>query len=145
MNVFERSGELVEMSAVSDLVNGWPGGIIQARRHNVFVTPIYLVNQLYSTHLGDVRLGTTVDSPYLDVTTSRRSNTIFIKAVNTHPTRSLTTTITLRRLTPIGRADLKTIRDQALNIQSQSIRSGNRFTVTFPKKSVSIISLKIRG
>ena len=144
MNVFERSGELVEMSAVSDLVNGWPGGIIQARRHNVFVTPIYLVNQLYSTHRGDVRLGTTVDSPYLDVTTSRSGNTIFIKAVNIHPTNSLTTTIMLRGLTPIGRADLKTIREPALNIQSQSLPSGNRFTVTFPKKSVSIITIKVR-
>ncbi len=40
------------MSAVSDLVNGWPGGIIQASRHGVFVTPIYLVNRLYATHLG---------------------------------------------------------------------------------------------
>ena len=156
MNVFERSGELVEMSAVSDLVNGWPGGIIQAGRHNVFVTPIYLVNQLYNTHRGDVRLATTVDSPtfntssegknipYLDATASRSGNTIFIKAVNTNPTNSLITTIALRGLTPVGRADVKTIRDQALNIQSQSIPSGNRFTVTFPKKSVSIITIKIR-
>src|SRR5205814_6296089 len=28
MNVFERSGELVQMTAVSDLVNGWSGGVI---------------------------------------------------------------------------------------------------------------------
>ena len=60
MNVFERS-DLVEMSAVSDLVNGWPGGIIQAGRHSVFVTPLYLVNQLYSEHRGDVRLASTVN------------------------------------------------------------------------------------
>ena len=52
MNVFERMGDLVEMSAVSDLVNGWPGGIIQAGRHGVFVSPIYLVNQLYNEHRG---------------------------------------------------------------------------------------------
>ena len=30
MNVFERSGDLVAMTSVSDLVNGWTGGIIQA-------------------------------------------------------------------------------------------------------------------
>ena len=41
MNVFERRGDWSAMSAVSDLVNGWPGGIIQAGRHGVFVTPIY--------------------------------------------------------------------------------------------------------
>src|SRR6266702_3764217 len=38
MNVFERSGDLVEMSAVSDMVNGWSGGVIQASRHGVFIT-----------------------------------------------------------------------------------------------------------
>jgi alpha-N-arabinofuranosidase len=39
MNVFERSGEVVEMSAVSDLVNGWPGGIIQAGRQAFSLRP----------------------------------------------------------------------------------------------------------
>jgi alpha-N-arabinofuranosidase len=156
MNVFERSGELVAMSAVSDLVNGWPGGIIQAERHNVFVTPIYLVNQLYNTHRGEVRLATSVNSPtfdtsregvnvpYLDATASRSGNTIFIKAVNTNPTNSLTTAITVRGLTPIGRADLKTITTPAAGIQRRSIPSGNHFVVTLPKKSVTIVILKIR-
>jgi alpha-N-arabinofuranosidase len=32
MNVFVRSGGLVAMSCVSDLVNGWSGGVIQASR-----------------------------------------------------------------------------------------------------------------
>ena len=73
MNVFERSGDLVEMSAVSDLVNGWPGGIIQAGRHSVFVTPLYLVNQLYSEHRGDVRLASTVNSPTFN-TSAQGSN-----------------------------------------------------------------------
>src|SRR6185436_2143242 len=90
MNVFERSGELVAMSAVSDLVNGWPGGIIQASRHDVFVTPIYLVNQLYSDHRGDVRLAANVSVPDLDVTSSRSGNSIFIKVVNTSTSNLLT-------------------------------------------------------
>ena len=63
MNVFERRSDMVGMSAVSDLVNGWPGGIIQASRHDVFLTPIYLVNRLYATHLGAERLSATVDGP----------------------------------------------------------------------------------
>jgi len=139
MNVFERSGELVEMSAVSDLVNGWPGGIIQAGRHGVFVTPIYLVNQLYNAHRGDVRLATDVNSPYLDATASRSGNTIFIKAVNMNLTNSLTTTISVRGLTPVGPATVKTLSDSGLKTRSTQIR-----TVTLPKKSVSIISIKIR-
>jgi hypothetical protein len=35
MNVFERTNDLIAMTAVSDLVNDWPGGIIQANRHGV--------------------------------------------------------------------------------------------------------------
>src|SRR2546428_7173544 len=51
MNVFERSGELVQMTAVSDLVNGWSGGVIHAGRHAGFVTPTYLAIKLYNDHL----------------------------------------------------------------------------------------------
>lgn len=140
MNVFERSGALVEMSAVSDLVNGWPGGIIQAGRHNVFVTPIYQVNELYNTHRGDVRLAADVINPYLDATASRSGDTLIIKAVNTHPTNSLTTTISVRGSTPIGLATVKTLSDSG--IKTRSTRIG---TVTLPKQSVSIITIKIRG
>ena len=60
MNVFERSGDLVEMTAVSDLVNGWSGGIIQASRHGVFVTPTYHAIRLYNEHLGRDRLAARV-------------------------------------------------------------------------------------
>src|SRR5207247_11089005 len=47
MNVFERIG-VVAMSGPSGLVNGWSGGLIQASRHGLFMTPVYLVNKLYS-------------------------------------------------------------------------------------------------
>ena len=170
MNVFERSGEIVEMSAVSDLVNGWPGGIIQAGRHSVFVTPIYLVNQLYAEHRGDLLLGSSVDGPtfntthegtnipYLDATASRSGDgkTIFIKAVNTNRTSALTTTIDIQGVVPVGRAEVKTItapsldvfndfsRPNAVSIQTSTLPAGHRFVVTFPKHSVSVIVLKVR-
>ena len=139
MNVFERSGELVAMSAVSDLVNGWPGGIIQASRHGVFVTPIYLVNQIYNEHRGDVRLSTTVDTPDLDTTAGRSGNTIYIKAVNVGPS-SLTTTIVLQGVAPAGRAEVKTL-DQSLSVQTKAVAAGRRFIVTLPKQSVSVITI----
>ncbi|MGH9308138.1 MAG: alpha-L-arabinofuranosidase C-terminal domain-containing protein, partial [Vicinamibacterales bacterium] len=66
MNVFERAGDLVSMTAVSDLVNGWSGGIIQASRHDVFVTPTYLVIRLYNEHLGRDRLAVRISSPTFD-------------------------------------------------------------------------------
>ena len=140
MNVFERSGELVEMSAVSDLVNGWPGGIIQASLHNVFVTPIYLVNQLYSNHRGDVRLAANFNIPDLDVSASRSSNRIYIKAVNIGTT-SLTTTITVQDFFPTGRAEVQTISGRASSVEDRTIPAARRFLVTLPKQSVSVITL----
>jgi len=168
MNVFERSGEIVGMCAVSDLVNGWPGGIIQAGRNTVFVTPIYLVNQLYSEHRGNQLLATTVNSPtfdtsregtnipYLDAVGSRTADgkTIFIKAVNTSRTSSLLTRITIAGAMPVARAQLKTItapslqvandfsRPDAVSIKSNTLRSGRSFVVTLPKHSVSVIVIK---
>jgi alpha-L-arabinofuranosidase len=142
MNVFERSGELVAMSAVSDLVNGWPGGIIQASRHNVFVTPIFLVNQLYNDNRGDVRLAASVSVPYLDVVASRSGNQMFIKAVNTSSTLSLTTTIDVEGFVPRGRGELKIIAGRASNVATRSIPAGRRFVVTLPKQSVSVITIK---
>jgi alpha-N-arabinofuranosidase len=169
MNVFERSGEIVEMSAVSDLVNGWPGGIIQAGRDNVFVSPIYLVNQLYAEHRGDMRLASKVDGPtfdtsqeganvpYLDAAVSRTADgkMIFIKAVNTNRTSALTTTIAIAGALPARRAELNTItapsldvannfaRPNAVSIQKRTITSGRTFVVTLPKHSVSVIVLRI--
>ena len=168
MNVFERSGEIVEMSAVSDLVNGWPGGIIQAGRHGVFVSPIYLVNQIYAEHRGDLLLSTSVNSPtfntsreganipYLDAIVSRTADgkTIFIKAVNTSRTNALLTTITIQGAVPAARVELKTVtassfnvandfsRPDAVFIEKRMLPSGRRFVVTFPKHSVSVIVLR---
>jgi len=163
MNVFERMGRVVEMSAVSDLVNGWPGGIIQAGRDDVFVSPIYLVNQLYNEHRGDVRLACIVDSPtfdtsregvkipYLDVVVTRTADgkKIFIKAVNTSPTSGLVTTIN----TEATKAEMQTITAPSLNIHNdfvwpnaisidtKAIKIARPLTVTLPKHSVSVITL----
>ena len=168
MNVFERSGEVVAMSAVSDLVNGWPGGIIQAGQDSDFVSPIYLVNQLYAEHRGDMLLATKVDSPtfntsreganipYLDATAGRTADgkTVFIKAVNTSRTSALLTTISIDGVIPAARAELETVTAPSINvandfsqpdavfIQKRTIPSASRFVVTLPRHSVSVITLR---
>ena len=170
MNVFERSGDIVEMTAVSDLVNGWPGGIIQAGRQSVFVSPLYLVNQLYAEHRGNQRVASRVESPtfntsregtnvpYLDAVVTRTADgkTIFIKAVNTSATSPLLTTITIQGVTPSREAELKTLtaaalsiandfsRPDAVSIQQTLASSGPRFVVTLPKHSVSVIVLGVQ-
>jgi alpha-N-arabinofuranosidase len=170
MNVFERSHEFVAMSAVSDLVNGWPGGIIQVGRQDVFVSPVYLVNQLYAEHRGDLLLATNVASPtfdtsregtnipYLDAVASRTADgkKIFIKAVNTSWTSPLVTTITVQGVTPEPRAELNTVtassvevandfsRPNAVFIQKKTLPSGPKFAVAFPPHSVSVVVLTTR-
>ena len=169
MNVFERRGGVVEMSAVSDLVNGWPGGIIQAGRHGLFVSPIYLVNRLYGEHLGAERLAAVVSGPTydtsregkgvaaLDATASRSADgrRIFIKAVNTDPANALRTTIRVEGATPAARAQVRTVtapslraandfaRPDAVSEARAAVRAGRSFSVTLPKHSVSVITLDV--
>lgn len=169
MNVFERTGGLVQMSAVSDLVNGWSGGILQASRHGVFVTPTYLVNMLYASHLGRERLsstlrGPTFDSsregkgiPTLDAVASRSGDgrLIVVKIVNTDPSNSIPVQISLTdvqvekqgRIEILNGAELKAPNDfahpNAVRITSTPINAGQSFDVMLPEHSVSVISLDV--
>jgi alpha-N-arabinofuranosidase len=169
MNVFERHGRLISMSAVSDLVNGWPGGIIQASRHGVFVTPIYLVNQLYATHLGAERLATRVDGPtfsssregtdipVVDVVASRSADggSIFIKAVNTDLERPVTTNVTVRgaRVSPNAVVE-RVVADSSAAVNGfatpnavrqtrDPLKAGESVSLVLPPHSVSIVTLAI--
>jgi alpha-N-arabinofuranosidase len=169
MNVFERCGDVVEMTAVSDLVNGWPGGVIQASRHGLFVTPTYLAIWLYDKHRGTQRLATQVEGPsfdstlegkgvpYLDVVASRSADgkRVFIKAVNTDPVRSLSTQVQISGLKVARRAQLEGVTaatltaansfstpDSVSTTQSQ-IEAGSTFEVELAAHSVSVITLTV--
>lgn len=170
MNVFERSKGLVGMSAVSDLVNGWPGGIIQASRDSLFVSPIYLVNKIYAKTAGadlissEVRSSTFNSSkegkeiPFLDVVTSRSADGkyIFVKAVNTNLTTSLSTTISLNGVSVEPRAELSVVNGEtlsasnsfkypdAISISESVVPAGASFVVTLPAHSVSLLTLSVR-
>jgi alpha-N-arabinofuranosidase len=169
MNVFERTNGLVAMSAVSDLVNGWPGGIIQASRDRSFVSPLYFVNQLYSESLGaqilsSVVQGPTFESsregkqvPYLDVVASRSADgrRIYIKAVNCDLERPLSTTISIRGVSVNPRVEVSTINAPSLNssnsfaspnvvdIKRSVARGGSKFVVMLPAHSVSVFNLAV--
>jgi alpha-N-arabinofuranosidase len=169
MNVFERTGDLVQMSAVSDMVNGWNGGMVQASRHAVFVTPTYLVNALYASHLGRDRListllGPTFDStlegtsvPALDAVVSRSANgrQIFIKIVNTDPLQAIPTQILITGVHIIKRAHIETLNTNELKasndfthpdsvrVTSTAIAGGPTFAITLPEHSVSVVTIGI--
>ena len=65
MNGFERSGSTVEAHCISDLLNGWVGGIIQASRDRVYGTAQFYVETMYAGALGSDRLYADVSSPEL--------------------------------------------------------------------------------
>jgi alpha-N-arabinofuranosidase len=169
MNVFERS-DLVGMSAVSDLVNGWPGGVIQAGRQGVFVTPTYLANMIYSNHAGATRLAAKVESPtfdstlegknvpYLDVAASRSADgrQLFIKAVNTNQRVPLLITISLtgaKIRVPVAQVETLTADSlaasnsfstpEAVRVKSWKAKAGTNLTIELPKHSVSVITLAV--
>ena len=168
MNVFERSG-VVALSAPSDLVNGWSGGLIQASRHAVFVTPVYLVNKLYSERPGTQRLATRVDGPafdsslegkgvpYLDVVADRSTDgtQIFLKAVNTDTEHGVLATVELTRARVRPEAHMYTLTapslaaansfsmPDAVSVLETHIRGGTKLHVEFPKHSVSVIMLDV--
>ena len=116
MNVFERQGDLIRMSAVSDLINGWPGGVIQASRHDVFTTATYSVIEAYNRHRGDWRLSAEVNCdlahdtadpvlgsavPALDVTASTNDagSELYLKVVNTSPDQSIRAKVNIAKAT----------------------------------------------
>jgi len=168
MNVFERS-DIVAMSAVSDMVNGWSGGVIQASRDAVFVTPTYLVNELYNRRLGAARLAARVSSPtfdtskegkgvpYLDVVVSHSADSqhVFVKAVNTHAQRSLQTTVHVGGAPVASSAVMETINGHsmseansfatpnAISTHVRRIKTGSEFVVVFPEHSISVITLEV--
>ncbi|NDQ55786.1 MAG: hypothetical protein GZ088_01785 [Acidipila sp.] len=168
MNVFERS-PAVAMTAVSDMVNGWSGGVVQASRHGLFVTPIYLVNELYNRRLGTQSLAVRADGPAfdtslegkglptLDVTASRTADgkQIFIKAVNTDGKHALKTTVQISGAGIRPEAEMETITadsltaansfasPEAVSTRRSAVRANSRFVVELPPYSVSVITLAI--
>jgi len=170
MNVFERSNGVVAMSAVSDLVNGWPGGIIQASRDGLFVSPIYLVNKLYASTTAGSLISSEVRSPtfnstkegtgvpYLDVVTSRSSDGkhIFVKAVNTNLTHSLQTSVTIKGVSVGPGATLSIVNGdslsasnsfttpEAVKITNVTVSASANFQLTLPAHSVSVLTLAVK-
>ena len=168
MNVFERSGEVVQMSAVSDMVNGWSGGIIQASRHAVYATSIYLVNQLYATHLGTERLSSTLRGPTFDSTLegvgvptmdavgsrSKDGRHIFIKVVNTDPAQAVSMEVSISGAHIAPQARLESVNGNGLSIASdfahpdlvhttETLVNTSPFIVILPEHSVSVITVDV--
>ncbi len=116
MNGFERDGDVVAANAISDLLNGWVGGIIQASRDRVYGTPQFYTVKMYGDHLGTDRLETTVASPTLDggleavdavATRTSDGAATFIKLSNADPLRTIPVTLDVQGAAALGEAKLE--------------------------------------
>lgn len=100
MNGFERAGNVVEANCISDLLNGWVGGVIQVSRDRLYGTAQFYAIKLYNDHLGTERLSAQVSSPEVApgfksfdaaVTRSTDGASVFVKMSNAdkqHPVRA---------------------------------------------------------
>ncbi len=104
MNGFERDGDVVDANSISDLLNGWVGGIIQASRDRVYGTPEFYAVKMYGDHLGTDRLHTELESPELQpglkaidavATRSPDGSKIFVKLSNADRTHAIRTAVVL--------------------------------------------------
>lgn len=65
MNGFERDGDVLEATAISDMLNGWVGGVIQATRDRIYGTGQYYAIEMYNGRFGTERVHSEVQSPAL--------------------------------------------------------------------------------
>ena len=156
------------MSAVSDLVNGWPGGIIQASRHAVFVTPFSSSTDIRDTPrrrtVATSIAGPTFDStsegrgvPVLDAVVSRSADrrTIVLKLVNTDLVQDLYVDVRVRGTAVRPRAERVVLAaaslmartsfraPDAIRPERDSIETGEAFQMRLPKHSVTVVALDV--
>ena len=130
MNGFERVGDIVEANSISDLLNGWVGGIIQASRDRVYGTPQFYAVQLYGDHLGTDVIPASINSSFLDgaiqaldavATRSQDAAEIYLKLSNADPVQSIATVIDIA-----GQDSLREVRVDLL--AAADPRSRNTFS-----------------
>lgn len=160
MNGFERDGDTVEANCISDLLNGWVGGVIQASRDRVYGTAQYYAIQLYNDHLGTERLAATTKSPPLtpgvdavDAVATRAADgsKVYVKLSNAEPDRSTKVTIDLQSFSFQADVEVKTLsasshaggrnsfaQPQNLQPVSTALHCSGACTVTMPPMSVAV-------
>jgi alpha-N-arabinofuranosidase len=119
MNGFERDGDAVEANSISDLLNGWAGGILQASRDRIYGTAQFHAVKLYADHLGTDRLSTMTQSPELRpglpaidaiATRSADGSRLFLKLSNADQTHSIRTRLDLKNFARAAQAKVEILK-----------------------------------
>ncbi len=165
MNGFERDGDVVEAHCISDLVNGWVGGVIQSSRDRVYGTAQYYTLKMYRDVLGSERLSSTTHSPELQpgtpsvdavATRSADGGDVFVTLSNADPSHAVGTRISISGFTAKKEAEavmlyadnpgaVNSFSDpHAIAPRSVSLRCQESCTVVLPPDSVVAITLHRR-
>jgi alpha-N-arabinofuranosidase len=104
MNGFLRDGDIVESNCISDLVDGWAGGVIQSDRDRIYGTSQYYTLRMYRDALGVDRLTTVTRSPELQpgtaavdavATRSADGSRVYVTLSNADQAHSVRTNISI--------------------------------------------------
>lgn len=165
MNGFERQGDLVEAHCISDLLNGWVGGVIQATRDRVIGTSQYEVLKMYRDVLGTVRVAETTVGPELQqgvpaldavATRSADGSTIYVTVSNAGLHQDVRTSISVQNFAITRDAQVMMLAEAepskinrfdqapALLARGSTLRCRNTCTVTLMPDSVLTIVLHRR-
>ncbi len=162
MNGFEREGDTVESNCISDLLNGWVGGIIQASRDRIYGTAQFYALKMYADHPGTDRLATTLDSPDLQpgtktidaiATRSADGTKLFLKASNADREKSTTLHLAIKSFPHTRTATLDLLHASPLTTRNSfskpsavipthaTVPCAATCTVTLPPDSVAVLTL----
>ena len=161
MNGFERAGELVASNAISDLLNGWMGGVIQATRDRVYGTLQYYAIKMYNDHLGTDRLAAQVQSPELRAgvssvdavaTRSADGSQVFVKMSNADRSHAVPVSIQLGGFAASSEARIQTLsaagavkrnsfaQPDAVKPVEKPLRCPGACTVQLPADAVAVVT-----
>ena len=163
MNGFERAGNFIAANSISDLLNGWVGGIIQTTRDRIYGTPQFYAIKMYNDRLGTDRLPSSVQSPELRtgvsavdavVTRLADGSQVFVKVSNAAKGRAVRTSIDLGKFSysPDVRMTLLSATDpmrrnsfvspDAVKPVDSVIRCSNLCSVDLPADSVAVLTFE---
>ncbi len=162
MDGFERDGDTVEANCISDLLNGWVGGILQASRDRVYGTAEFYAVSLYAHHLGTDRLKTEIASPLLApgvasvdavATRSADGEKLFLKLSNADRARGVPVRVDVRSFAHARAAELALLsapaphtrnsfaHKDAVEPHTRGLQCAVVCTITLPPDSVAVLTL----
>jgi alpha-L-arabinofuranosidase len=161
MNGFERNGDTIEANSISDMLNGWAGGILQSSRDRIYGTAQFHAVKMYADHLGSDRLFLAGNSPDLrsgvsaiDALATRSSDGshLFVKLSNADREHPVKTSIAIKSFPYASHVELDLLKASKPGIRStfsnpeavipshSSIECRVTCTVEMPASSVAVLT-----